>query len=207
MSDAREGARFFYQQVAPVDRQAHAVDRYLSLVESLGVPITRPLRFPLPTRRYPSCASTTMSLLFSSIRSPAAAQVTQRSRGRRILPRLGAAPRSCSSVGPSAKFRSPDNCVESAQPHHAFSNSSGSCAARFTISVDSGPMHIASAFSERLVSIHTWTDPRKVGPYNENAWVWKNGELPRVRDLPVTSWKVKGRAFRTSRYPRELLSR
>ena len=35
--------------------------------------------------------------------------------------------------------------------------------ARFTISVDSGPMHIASALNDRLISIHTWSDPRKVG--------------------------------------------
>src|SRR2546422_1493547 len=47
--------------------------------------------------------------------------------------------------------------------------------ARFVVSVDSGPMHIAAAVNGRLLSIHTWTDPRRVGPYNPNAWVWKNG--------------------------------
>ena len=40
MSDAREGARLFYQHIAPVDRNAHAVERYLSLVETFGVPST-----------------------------------------------------------------------------------------------------------------------------------------------------------------------
>ena len=49
MDDAREGARRFYDQVAPVEHNAHAVERYLSLVENFGVPIARPLRFPLPT--------------------------------------------------------------------------------------------------------------------------------------------------------------
>src|SRR5215469_1721333 len=49
MSDAREGAHFFYQHTAQVDRNAHAVERYLKLVEVFGVPIKRPLRFPLPT--------------------------------------------------------------------------------------------------------------------------------------------------------------
>ena len=56
--------------------------------------------------------------------------------------------------------------------------------ARFIISVDSGPMHIAAAITDRLISIHTWSDPRKVGPYNGDAWVWKNGQLLRARDLP-----------------------
>ena len=70
--------------------------------------------------------------------------------------------------------------------------------ARFVISVDSGPMHIAAALTDRLVSIHTWSDPRKVGPYNRNAWVWKNGVLTRVANLPTPSSREKGRAFKLS---------
>src|SRR5436190_364109 len=49
LSDAREGARHFYEHIVPVERNAQAVERYLSLVEGCGVPIQRPLRFPLPT--------------------------------------------------------------------------------------------------------------------------------------------------------------
>ena len=49
--------------------------------------------------------------------------------------------------------------------------------ARFVVSVDSGPMHIAAALNPRLLSIHTWSDPRKVGPYCPDAWVWKDGVL------------------------------
>ena len=36
MSDAREGSRLFYTQVARVDRREHAVDRYFKLAESFG---------------------------------------------------------------------------------------------------------------------------------------------------------------------------
>ena len=53
--------------------------------------------------------------------------------------------------------------------------------AGFVISVDSGPMHIAAAFGDRLISIHTWSDPLKVGPYSPAAWVWKGGCLQRMR--------------------------
>jgi ADP-heptose:LPS heptosyltransferase len=66
--------------------------------------------------------------------------------------------------------------------------------ARFTISVDSGPMHIAAAISSRLISIHTWSDPRRVGPYNSEAWIWKNGALLQVHELPEAG-RLKGRAF------------
>jgi heptosyltransferase I len=69
--------------------------------------------------------------------------------------------------------------------------------ARFVISVDSGPMHIAAAVNDRLVSIHTWTDPRRVGPYNPDAWIWKNGKLLRVSELETTTIKRRGRRFKT----------
>jgi ADP-heptose:LPS heptosyltransferase len=68
--------------------------------------------------------------------------------------------------------------------------------ARFIISVDSGPMHIAAAITDRLISIHTWSDPHKVGPYNGGAWVWKNGDLLRARDLRRPAKRAKNRPFR-----------
>ena len=52
--------------------------------------------------------------------------------------------------------------------------------ADFTISVDSGPMHIAAAITSKLLSIHTWSDPRLVGPYNPEAWIWKNGAITQM---------------------------
>ncbi len=55
--------------------------------------------------------------------------------------------------------------------------------AAFVVSVDSGPMHIAAAITDRLLSIHTWSDPRCVGPFRPEAWVLKRGELCQVRDL------------------------
>jgi ADP-heptose:LPS heptosyltransferase len=68
-------------------------------------------------------------------------------------------------------------------------------AAAFVISVDSGPMHVAAAVTTNLVSIHTWTDPRRVGPYNDAATIWKNGKLFRVADLESATDLRKGRKF------------
>jgi heptosyltransferase-1 len=44
LSDAREGAGLVYDHVAEVTGEMHAVDRYLKLVESLGVTLRKPLR-------------------------------------------------------------------------------------------------------------------------------------------------------------------
>jgi ADP-heptose:LPS heptosyltransferase len=51
--------------------------------------------------------------------------------------------------------------------------------ARFVVSVDSGPMHLAAALGAPLLSIHTWSDPRLVGPYSETSWIWQGGEIRR----------------------------
>jgi ADP-heptose:LPS heptosyltransferase len=55
--------------------------------------------------------------------------------------------------------------------------------AAFVVSVDSGPMHIAAALTSRLISIHTWSDPAKVGPYQPDAWVWKSGRLFQMKQI------------------------
>ncbi|MEI7776466.1 MAG: hypothetical protein WCK17_17020, partial [Verrucomicrobiota bacterium] len=38
--------------------------------------------------------------------------------------------------------------------------------------------------NERLLAIHTWSDPRKVGPFHPLAWVWKDGKIGRMGDYP-----------------------
>ena len=58
--------------------------------------------------------------------------------------------------------------------------------ARWVISVDSGPMHIAAAVNDRTLGLHTWSDPRKVGPYNPRAWVWKAGRIAHRPDFTPT---------------------
>ena len=195
LSDAREGARFFYQQVVPVDRNAHAVERYLSLLEALGVPVQRPLRFPLPTGDHvPRFDEDEPFVLLHPF-----------ARGRRKSLSDLAVEEFCHAMAPARvvlvgrtkrTVPVPDNCVDLFNHTTILQLIWLIRRARFTVSVDSGPMHIAAAITDRLVSIHTWTKPQKVGPYNQDAWVWKNGELMRVRDLPPLTKRAKSRVFK-----------
>jgi hypothetical protein len=57
-------------------------------------------------------------------------------------------------------------------------------------------MHIAAAVTANLLSIHTWTDPHRIGPYNPDAWVWKHGHLVRVGELETVRIRKYGRRFR-----------
>ena len=56
-------------------------------------------------------------------------------------------------------------------------------AADFVVSVDSGPMHIAAAVDTKMLSIHTWSDPRLVGPFSDDAWIWQGG-----RNSAAANW-------------------
>jgi heptosyltransferase I len=194
MSDGREGSRFFYMRTAKVDRRAHAVDRYLQLAEAFGAPI-RELRFPLPSGdplpRFDPFPPFVLLHPFS--------------RGNRKSLRTSVVERFCEAfdpirvviVGKSArKIAVPENCVNLLNQTTLLQLIWLIRAARFVISVDSGPMHIAAAVTSQLVSIHTWSDPRRVGPYNAEAWIWKNGQLLRAGEItPATKWK-RSRSFR-----------
>lgn len=203
MSDAREGAHLFYQHTAPVDRIAHAVERYLQLVESFDVPITRPLRFPLPTGDpTPRFDDEEPFLLLHPF---------ARGRGKSLSDLAieefchALAPHRVVLVGRTKRaLPVPDNCINVINHTSILQLIWLIRRARFTISVDSGPMHIAAALSDRLISIHTWSDPRKVGPYNQAAWIWKNGELCRLRDLPAAAKRPPGRPFRPNDVPQLL---
>ena len=53
---------------------------------------------------------------------------------------------------------------------------------KFLISGDSGPMHLAAAIGVPLLGVHTWSDPRLVGPFSKEAWIWQGGEI-RLQDF------------------------
>jgi heptosyltransferase-1 len=198
MSDGREGSRFLYQHVAKVDRRAHAVERYLKLAEAFGAPINE-LRFPLPTGdelpRFDPYPPFLVLHPFARGGGKSLSNAVIESFCRAL------APTRVVLVGKTNRgIKPPDNCVNLANQTTLLQLIWLLRGAQFTISVDSGPMHIAAAISSRLVSIHTWSDPRRVGPYNADAWVWKNGQLLRAGDLAEAKLK-KGRRFAVADVP------
>lgn len=193
MSDAREGARLFYDHVAKVDRHEHAVERYLKLAESFGTEIERPLTFQLPSGdampRFNESIPYVLLHPFARGNRKSLSDAAIESFCRALAPgRVVLAGRT------NRTFPVPENCISLLNQTSILQLIWLIRAARFTVSVDSGPMHIAAAVSDRVVSIHTWSDPRKVGPYNPNAWVWKNRELTQVRDLPPAAKRKSKRS-------------
>jgi heptosyltransferase-1 len=200
MSDGREGSRLFYQRVAKVNRREHAIERYLKLAELVGAKIGEALRCPIPTGdplprfdEYPP-----FILLHPFARGD------RKSLPNSVIEEFCRvfAPTRIVVVGQSTrKINTPDNCVELTNQTSLLQLIRLIRAASFIISVDSGPMHIAAAVNERLLSIHTWTNPRRVGPYNADAWIWKHGKILRVSELENTKLKRHGRPFKTKDVP------
>jgi len=195
MSDAREGSRWFYDQVAKVDRRVHAVERYIKLAERAGATVGKSLRCPIPTGdplprfdEYPP-----FILLHPFARG------TGKSLPNAVIKEFCRAfsPTRVVIVGQSqSKIDLPENCIDLTNQTSLLQLIHLIRKAHFVISVDSGPMHIAAALGDHVVSIHTWTDPRRVGPYNPDAWIWKHGQLLHVRELETAGLKRHGRRFR-----------
>jgi len=183
LSDSREGATLAYGRTVRVDHSEHAVLRYLRVLGPLGIDTPVAPEFPLPVGVPP--AGFDLPERGFVVLHPFA-----RGAGKSLSPDIVAA--LCS------EFRDLPVVVVGRGPHglpplpaHALDLTGKTDfpallwllrQARAVMSVDSGPMHIAAAVNPALLSIHTWSDPRKVGPFSTTASIWRNGEI-RPQDL------------------------
>ncbi len=184
LSDAREGARYFYDATAPVAPTQHAVERYLALATLAGAGEDGPLQWPLPPGEAPQgeCPSEPFLLLHPF------------SRGKGKSLSIEDVRKFCEAFPhPVVLAGRADVAAETVRrlPNVvSFLNTTtlGGLLwllrrAAFVVSVDSGPMHLAAALGRPLLSIHTWSDPTRVGPYRPDAWIWRDRTLCRVADL------------------------
>lgn len=193
LSDSREGAAFFHDHVVPVNPQAHAVDRYLCLPEALGIPVKgREPVFVLPEGSEPAGWPGGKDLIV--------VHPWSRGEGKTLDPETlealcaALAPRPVVLVGMKPR---PDTPVP--RGAHITDLSQRTTLkeliwllreARFVVSVDSGPMHMAAAVNDNTLGIHTWTDPRKVGPRNSKARVWKAARICHTAELSDSECRV-----------------
>lgn len=177
LSDAREGAGFFHTDRIPVPKNEHAVLRYLRCLPAMGIPVPEKLEWPLPAHPLPENFSAGEPFLalhptsrgagksLDAASLAAFAETFQKNCPAKIalLGAEGGPP-----IGGAIDLRGKTSLGELTALLRA---------AKFVVSVDSGPMHIAAALGTPLLSIHTWSDPRLVGPFSENAWIWQGGGI------------------------------
>jgi ADP-heptose:LPS heptosyltransferase len=195
MSDALPGTTSFYNRVAKVNRRSHAIERYLKLAECAGAAIGESLRCSIPSGdplpRFDANPPFVLLHPFGhrrdkSISNAAIQEFCQALAPTRVV-----------VVGQSrARIKTPENCVDLTRQTSLLQLIWLIRVARIVVSVESGPMHIAAAVTHNLVSIHSWTDPRRIGPYNPDAWVWQHGQLTRVDELESAKIRKRGRRFK-----------
>lgn len=180
LADAREGARWFYHTVTPVTPGEHSVQRCLRSLETLGLPSAGPPEFPLPAGTLPAGLPANAPFV---VLHPFA-----RGKGKSLSPKHVLA--LCQALAPLPVVLAgqgrppadlPENTINLLNQTRITEMIGLLRAAAFVVSVDSGPMHIAAALHSRLLSLHTWSDPRLVGPYNEQAWIWQGGGIRRQK--------------------------
>jgi heptosyltransferase I len=195
MSSALTGASWFYDRVARVDRRGHAVERYLKLVECAGATVGESLRCSVPSGDpLPRFDAHPPFVLLHPF-----ARGQDKSLSNAVVEEF------CTSLAPTRvvvvgqshrRSTTPENCVDLTRQTSLLQLIWLIRVARFVISVESGPMHIAAAVNPNLLSIHSWSDPSRIGPYNPDAWVWKHGQLFRVGELETARIRKHGRRFR-----------
>ena len=178
MSDAREGASAFYDHVVPVDGKAHAVDRYLEMVRALGIGIgAADVAFDLPAGIQPPGFDATQPFVLLHPYSRGAGKALEPAVLQTLCDCLTSTRVVLVGVTDPAPAVRGGHVIDLANHTTLQELIWLMRRARACVSVDSGPMHIASAVNDRTLGIHTWTDPRKVGPYNDSAWIWKAARI------------------------------
>ena len=200
-SDAREGAGCFYDAAVDANqkRSPHAVDRYLTFFTHLGLELPETVDFPLPEGDRPEGADELPGrfvLLHPFSRGKGKSldfgQVEALCRNWRETPVILA------GKAETPELRLPENCVNLLNRTTLSELIWLLRRASWVVSVDSGPMHLAAAVTPNLLSIHTWSDPLKVGPYRDDAWIWKSGKIATTGDYRASQQgfgETRERAF------------
>lgn len=185
-SDSREGARWLHDKVVPVPARSepvHAVERSFALIEALGCPRPQTPEWPLPEGTAPHGIELPEGYILLHPFSRGAGKSLEVSEVEQFCRTLAPRPvviagRAEVNLPAMGRVTNLLNCTTLPELCWLIRR------AAFTVSVDSGPMHIAAALTDKLLAIHTWSDPRRVGPWQPNAWVWKDGVVGRMKDFP-----------------------
>jgi lipopolysaccharide heptosyltransferase I len=172
--EAREGSRFFYTHKVAGGKGIHAVDRYLKVAEYLGCD-TSIIAFPFPLHQFPAIQSDKLPFHDYAVIAPGARWRTKRWLPEQFGKLASLLPLNSIVVGSKGDMHIADEIVVSSD-NKALSLAGKTDlqelieiikGAKFMISNDSGPMHIAAALGVPVYAIFGPTDPLRTGPYGK----------------------------------------
>jgi heptosyltransferase-1 len=202
-AEAREGSSFFYTHKVKGGRNIHAVDRYLKIADFLGCDITD-IRFPFPLDNQSSSSIFHPSSLIPhpsegyAVIVPGARWKTKKWPPEKFGELSMMLPMKTIIVGSKSDINIANEIVALANGK-AFSLAGKTelkellevmRGARFVVSNDSGPMHIAAALGIPVFAIFGPTDPIKTGPYGEGHIIIRE-DIPCAPCLKRTCSDIK----------------
>jgi lipopolysaccharide heptosyltransferase I len=181
LSDAREGARYLYSRIVRINSDQHAVERYFSFLAALGIDDRGEKRFPIRTKKNDvKNFSAGRYIVFHPFSRGSGKELSGDATREIIAVFANKANCKIVLVGNGAVEGDVEGMVENLAGRTTLSELIEVVAgAEFVVSTDSGPMHLAAALGVPVLGIHTWSDPRRVGPYGRETWIWQGGVIRR----------------------------
>jgi heptosyltransferase-1 len=178
-AEAREGSRVFYTDKIKGGRDIHAVDRYLKIAAFLGCD-TSDVCFPFPFYKQSSPITLPSSEDYAVL-VPGARWKTKRwspenfgeLSSRLLLSTLIVGSRGDIDVANKIVAISNGKAISLAGKTDLKELIEVMKGARFVVSNDSGPMHIAAALGIPVFAIFGPTDPSRTGPYGKGHTIIK----------------------------------
>lgn len=169
--EAREGSTVFYTHKVKGGKDIHAVDRYLKIASFLGCDTGRTI-FPFPIFSVEKEMLRSLPEVYAVI-VPSAGKQANRWPAERFGELASRLPLKCVVVGSGADEgivgevvkNSKGNAISLAGKTDIKGLTAVIKRARFLISNDTGPMHIAAAFDVKVFAIFGPANPVRTGPY------------------------------------------
>ncbi len=169
-ADAREGSAVFYTHKVVGGKEIHAVDRYLKIPALLGCKVTRP-RFPLPS--FQVAPEGVLPAGDYAVMAPGARKPVNRWPARRFGELASRLPLRTVVVGSKSDRDLADEVVKASKGKAvSLAGRTGLRElvgvirqARFVVSNDTGPMHVAAAVGVPVFALFGAANPVRTGPY------------------------------------------
>ncbi|MDI6801302.1 MAG: lipopolysaccharide heptosyltransferase I [Thermodesulfovibrionales bacterium] len=173
--EAREGSALFYTHKIRGGREIHAVDRCLKIASAIGCDV-KEVNFPMPLFKESDKIKKLMEEIGNyAVIVPGARWLTKRWHPERFGELASMLNMKTVIVG-SAADREISKVIENMSEGNAISMAGKTDIrelisiirnARYVISNDSGPMHIAAAVGVRVIALFGPTNPVRTGPYGD----------------------------------------
>lgn len=180
--EAREGSRIFYTHTVNAGKDVHAVDRYLEIAKFLGCDISD-IKFPFPLSFNSQLSTPNLQLEKYAVIVPGARWETKRwhpeSFGQLAsmmhVKSIVVGGESDADIAGIVVRNSDGNAISAAGKTTLKELIEIMRNARFVVTNDSGPMHIAAALNVPVFAIFGPTNPLRTGPYGKSHVIIRKG--------------------------------